>query len=211
MNSEKGSAKSSWTVYATINCRDTPSQVSVPVGTKTPAPGRSCGDLRVRCRSRSKLVERATNSGFHRRSFSFLHSLKTRFRVVVVLFSFQRASGVGSTADPVSPGLGGTASILDTTRWSVRDSNPRPPACKADALPAELTPQLGLLASPLNAVGLERFELSTPRLSSVCSNQLSYRPRLKVYYARRRPDAGTPVGPSKLNSKVEKSDSLRMT
>ena len=26
-------------------------------------------------------------------------------------------------------------------------------------------------------VGLDRFELSTPRLSSVCSNQLSYRPR----------------------------------
>jgi hypothetical protein len=25
--------------------------------------------------------------------------------------------------------------------WSVRDSNPRPPACKADALPAELTPR----------------------------------------------------------------------
>ena len=25
-------------------------------------------------------------------------------------------------------------------------------------------------------MGLERFELSTPRLSSVCSNQLSYRP-----------------------------------
>ena len=28
----------------------------------------------------------------------------------------------------------------------------------------------------LRAVGLERLELSTPRLSSVCSNQLSYRP-----------------------------------
>ena len=26
-------------------------------------------------------------------------------------------------------------------------------------------------------VGLERFELSTPRLSSVCSDQLSYRPK----------------------------------
>jgi hypothetical protein len=26
-------------------------------------------------------------------------------------------------------------------------------------------------------VGLTRFELVTPRLSSVCSNQLSYRPR----------------------------------
>jgi hypothetical protein len=29
---------------------------------------------------------------------------------------------------------------------------------------------------PRSLVGLERFELSTPRLSSVCSNQLSYRP-----------------------------------
>ena len=28
-------------------------------------------------------------------------------------------------------------------------------------------------------VGLERLELSTPRLSSVCSNQLSYRPSLR--------------------------------
>ena len=27
-----------------------------------------------------------------------------------------------------------------------------------------------------NMVGLSRFELLTPRLSSVCSNQLSYRP-----------------------------------
>jgi hypothetical protein len=32
----------------------------------------------------------------------------------------------------------------------------------------------------MQAVGLERFELSTPRLSSVCSNQLSYRPKLLV-------------------------------
>ena len=31
-------------------------------------------------------------------------------------------------------------------------------------------------------MGLERFELSTPRLSSVCSNQLSYRPRLMIYF-----------------------------
>ena len=30
--------------------------------------------------------------------------------------------------------------------------------------------------SPCNMVGLGRFELPTPRLSSVCSNQLSYRP-----------------------------------
>ena len=31
-----------------------------------------------------------------------------------------------------------------------------------------------------SVVGLERFELSTPRLSSVCSNQLSYRPGIRV-------------------------------
>ena len=29
-------------------------------------------------------------------------------------------------------------------------------------------------------VGLERLELSTPRLSSVCSNQLSYKPPEKL-------------------------------
>ena len=35
-------------------------------------------------------------------------------------------------------------------------------------------------------VGLSRFELLTPRLSSVCSNQLSYRPR-NVISQRARP------------------------
>ena len=32
------------------------------------------------------------------------------------------------------------------------------------------------IPNSLNVVGLTRFELVTPRLSSVCSNQLSYRP-----------------------------------
>ena len=36
-------------------------------------------------------------------------------------------------------------------------------------------------------VGLERFELSTPRLSSVCSNQLSYRPENTSNRYRRNP------------------------
>ena len=35
-------------------------------------------------------------------------------------------------------------------------------------------------------VGLSRFELLTPRLSSVCSNQLSYRPS-SFYQARYSP------------------------
>jgi hypothetical protein len=34
-------------------------------------------------------------------------------------------------------------------------------------------------------VGLTRFELVTPRLSSVCSNQLSYRPRYSLSKNRR--------------------------
>ena len=83
--------------------------------------------------------------------------------------------------------------------WSQTGSNRRPEACKATALPTELWPQTvhATKAKPLPAisrdiacrlprqsaqalrldlVGLERFELSTSRLSSARSNQLSYRP-----------------------------------
>ena len=56
--------------------------------------------------------------------------------------------------------------------WSRSGSNRRHPACKAGALPAELRPR----TVRRSMVGLGRFELPTPRLSSVCSNQLSYRP-----------------------------------
>ena len=45
----------------------------------------------------------------------------TCFRVFVRLFSFQ---------------------VLQLQRWRKRDSNPRPSACKADALPTELFPRL---------------------------------------------------------------------
>ena len=77
--------------------------------------------------------------------------------------------------------------------WSQTGSNRRPPACKAGALPTELWPLVrprgcSTLRPPFQAddlakdpatkelVGLERFELSTSRLSSARSNQLSYRP-----------------------------------
>ena len=71
--------------------------------------------------------------------------------------------------------------------WSQTGSNRRPPACKAGALPTELWPRLDLAAlfpgvrsqgdpATVSMVGLERFELSTSRLSSARSNQLSYRP-----------------------------------
>ena len=43
-------------------------------------------------------------------------------------------------------------------------------------------------------VGLDRFELSTPRLSSVCSNQLSYRPSENMREKEGRPDSKEPSG-----------------
>ena len=42
-------------------------------------------------------------------------------------------------------------------------------------------------------VGLDRLELSTPRLSSVCSNQLSYRPS-ETCREEGRPDSKEPSG-----------------
>src|SRR5207237_5987006 len=56
-------------------------------------------------------------------------------------------------------------------------------------------------------VGLDRFELSTPRLSSVCSNQLSYRPSPSPgSYGPESPPSKSkirrsPFGPSKPDSK----------
>ena len=56
--------------------------------------------------------------------------------------------------------------------WRQTGSNRWPPACKAGALPTELCPQYAVL------VGLGGLEPPTPRLSSVCSNQLSYKPNI---------------------------------
>ena len=72
--------------------------------------------------------------------------------------------------------------------WRQRDSNSRPPACKAGALPTELCPLTGnyaivgalfwlsLSASGFHPMGLSGLEPPTSRLSGVRSNQLSYKP-----------------------------------
>jgi hypothetical protein len=65
--------------------------------------------------------------------------------------------------------------------WSWTGSNRRPPACKAGALPTELqprgrTPRRNDNRSVSKVVGLVGLEPTTPRLSSACSNHLSYRP-----------------------------------
>ena len=74
--------------------------------------------------------------------------------------------------------------LLHTTYWwSQSGSNRRPPACKAGALPAELTPP----NSKSLMVGRGGLEPPTSPLSGVRSNHLSY-----------RPEVGTPVVPARL-------------
>ena len=69
----------------------------------------------------------------------------------------------------------GESELIDRW-WSQTESNRRPPACKAGALPTELWPRIAAPAKR-ELVGLGRFELPTSRLSSARSNQLSYRPK----------------------------------
>ena len=104
--------------------------------------------------------------------------------------------------------------------WSQTGSNRRPQACKASALPTELWPLSQApnstssgVAALKALVGLERFELSTSRLSSARSNQLSYRPGKRgccvhakeekrrrrcpaLYFKEYRTSRNTPVVPS---------------
>ena len=63
-------------------------------------------------------------------------------------------------------------------KWSgKRDSNPRPTAWKAVALPTELFPHCStILAFPM--VGAKGFEPSTPCSQSRCANQTALRPEL---------------------------------
>jgi hypothetical protein len=81
--------------------------------------------------------------------------------------------------------------------WSQTESNRRPHACKARALPTELWPLSRREATRSNPrqirgcaqlspvifakmVGLGRLELPTSRLSSARSNQLSYKPQAQA-------------------------------
>ena len=65
--------------------------------------------------------------------------------------------------------------------WRQRDSNSRPPACKAGALPTELYPHLlFFIVLDINSypMGLSGLEPPTSRLSGVRSNRLSYKPMI---------------------------------
>ncbi len=89
------------------------------------------------------------------------------------------------TREPGHPSPVPAGRLHRSSWWSVPGSNRRPPACKAGALPAELTPRLPLPAGEM--VGRGGLEPPTSRLSGVRSNHLSYRPA---------PGAGTTAAPA---------------
>jgi hypothetical protein len=67
--------------------------------------------------------------------------------------------------------------------WRRSVSNRRPPACKAGALPLSYAPETSQdipAREPEALVGQGGLEPPTPRLSSVCSNQLSYWPKAQA-------------------------------
>ena len=145
-------------VFATINYRDTPSQIVVPRGTPIPIPSSTskCWPSGYSSRSRSKLVKRTSNSGFQS---TLVFILKTRFRVINIIFNCQRTSAafrpLTHSLLNESEWVGVRLINKNAFGWSVRGSNPRPPACKAGALPAELTPRRswGSPVSPLEGGG----------------------------------------------------------
>jgi hypothetical protein len=108
--------------------------------------------------------------GFHRRSF--LKDTLSRRRL---LFTFQRTARGrfrSSAKDFELYQLDLFRQISVGRRWSVRDSNPRPPACKADALPAELTPLL-LGRTPNYRAGIQ---ICSHRLKRWAWKDLNFRP-----------------------------------
>src|SRR5690349_4833050 len=73
-----------------------------------------------------------------------------------------------SSRRTMRPNLLSVRDVCQQKWWSRSESNRRPIACKATALPTELR--------PLDLVGPGRLERPTLRLSGVRSNHLSYGP-----------------------------------
>ena len=97
-------------------------------------------------------------------------------------------AGIAKTNSPNQCRFPARRTIRRRIWWSRSESNRRPPACKAGALPTELRPRR--VRSTRAMVGPGRFELPTSRLSGVRSNQLSYGPRKTPTGGCRQADAG---------------------
>jgi hypothetical protein len=101
---------------------------------------------------------------------------------------------LGIARDCQEPRVAKNEGLAAAVWWSQTESNRRPHACKARALPTELWPLSRRSAKRSNPrmlsvdpwsfdakmVGLGRLELPTSRLSSARSNQLSYKPQAQA-------------------------------
>ena len=85
-----------WTVVATINYRDTPSQTAIPLGTAIPAPGRPCGGLRMRFKVEIE-ARLASSKLWIPSTLVFLLFSRTTLSRPIRLFTFQRSPLVSST------------------------------------------------------------------------------------------------------------------
>src|SRR5918995_3111775 len=87
--------------------------------------------------------------------------------------------------------------LLTTSHYSLRN-NQTPLSNPAGPMPNRNS----RTRCPTEVVGLTRFELVTPRLSSVCSNQLSYRPSSPglLRYSPAGPPAAASKAVKELNS-----------
>ena len=73
--------------------------------------------------------------------------------------------------------------VSPSDRDSCRIDNPHLSKLYSDSAPPDSVPALLSSTHFSEVVGLGRFELPTPRLSSVCSDQLSYRPKQATYHS----------------------------
>ena len=106
-------------------------------------------------------VSSDTNFLFLKICLFFTTCFISRLTLFNLVFSFQGAFLIFS---------------LEVSEWRLRDSNSRPPACKAGALPAELNPQGFYIIIKITQMGSSGLEPPTSRLSGARSNQLSYEP-----------------------------------
>jgi hypothetical protein len=70
-----------------------------------------------------------------------------------------RSAVSGGSGRPVAPGR--TERPAEKARWAVPVSNQRPPACKAGALPAELTARAASVPHPAEAGAVARLPFVT--------------------------------------------------
>ena len=90
------------------------------------------------------------------------------FLVLVIYFLIRGNKNINTVSRTVEVSI--RIEKNEQKEWRMRKSNPRPPACKADALPTELIPLLMALMSLIN----KYFLLSSTKKTSKEQNKNIY-------------------------------------